>query len=133
MILDASALIAILDNQDAHHEAIADLLAEDAESPLHTHPLTLAEALVLPARMGREQAALTQLHDGIGITTVRPSSGLAPLDLARTRATTGLTMPDCIVLLTAENAREPLVTFDQRLAEAARARGVVALPTTSRA
>ncbi len=44
--------------------------------------------------------------------------------LAGLRAATGRTLPDCGVLLAAEQIRGGLATFDDRLAAATRERGV---------
>jgi predicted nucleic acid-binding protein len=49
----------------------------------------------------------------------------APVRLAMLRAGTGLKMPDCCVLLAAEQTHGALATFDYRLATAAIERGLV--------
>jgi predicted nucleic acid-binding protein len=48
--------------------------------------------------------------------------------LAALRVETGLKMPDCCVLLTAEGAGGRLATFDERLARAARNRDLEVFP-----
>ena len=55
IVLDANVLIAVLTPADAHHRAGLELLARaiaDAEDLL-VNPITLAEALVFPARERR--------------------------------------------------------------------------------
>jgi len=48
----------------------------------------------------------------------------APVRLAMLRAGTGLKMPDCCVLLAAEQTHGVLATFDDRLATVATERGL---------
>ncbi len=84
-------------------------------------PLTMAECLVAHARAGTATIALGRLQD-LGITP--DGTAVDPLALAMLRSETGLKMPDCVVLLAAEQASEPLATFDERLAAAAASRRV---------
>jgi predicted nucleic acid-binding protein len=51
-----------------------------------------------------------------------------PARLAGLRASTGLTLPDCCVLLAAEQVDGAIVTFEDRLAAAARERGIDVRP-----
>jgi predicted nucleic acid-binding protein len=126
IVLDASVLIAHLDADDALHGRASTLLRALAEQQFAASALTLAEVLVGPARAGaleRAGAALRRL----GVDTV-PLLGSSPAALAGLRAATGLRLPDCCVLLAAEEAGAALATFDDRLATAARRR---ALPVHS--
>jgi predicted nucleic acid-binding protein len=123
IVLDASALIAQLDENDVHHERIRELLLELADEQLGASVLTLAEALVAPARASRLEEAQTLLGElevepiGLGADAV---SRLAAL-----RAETRLRMPDCCVLLAAGLGNAgTIITFDQRLARAAVERGL---------
>ncbi len=123
IVLDASVLIAHLDAADAHHERAGALLLDIADEPLGASPLSLAEVLVGPARAGqldRATAVLRQLH----VTGVRLGED-APTRLAVLRVGTGLRLPDCCVLLAAEQTHGAVATFDARLAAAARERGFV--------
>lgn len=123
IVLDASVLIAHLDASDAHHERAGALLLDVADEPLGASPLSLAEVLVGPARAGqldRATAVLTQL----AVTNVRLDED-APARLAVLRAGTSLKLPDCCVLLAAEQTHGAIATFDDRLATAARERGFV--------
>ena len=126
MILDANVLIALLDDQDLHHERAVDLVATAAQ-PLGVHEMTLAEALVLPARIGQEETAARAFAD-LGIRRVPTDDDFA-LTLARIRASSGLRMPDAVVLAAAERGRCPLATFDARLARAAATRGIETVPS----
>lgn len=122
IVLDASVLIAHFDADDALHGRASTLLRSRAEEQFAASALTVAEVLVGPARAGaleRAGAALRRL----GVDTV-PLLATSPATLARLRAATGLTLPDCCVLLAAEEAGAGLATFDDRLAAAARHRGL---------
>lgn len=122
MVLDASVLIAHLDESDAHHGAAARVLFDAADEDLAASWLTVAEVLVGPARSGhldRASAALAQL----GVATLRVDVG-HPTELARLRASSGLKMPDCCVVLAAEHAGAGVATFDVRLAAESRRRGL---------
>ncbi len=127
IVLDASVLIAFLDGADAHHRAAEDVLAAAVDDELGVNPLTLAEVLVLPAGTGRLDTVLTVLAD-IDVQILAFPADTA-VRLARIRASTGLKMPDCCVLLSAEDAAAGIATFDARLAEAAQLRG---LPVSGR-
>jgi predicted nucleic acid-binding protein len=117
IVLDASVLIAHLESTDAHHRRATELLVDAADDQLGVSPITMAEILVGPARthqLDRVQALL----DELGVIAV-PLTDDSPARLANLRATTRLPLPDCCVLLAAETARTTLVTFDDRLANAA--------------
>jgi len=115
-------LIAHLDSQDLHHERAGALLLEQVEVPWGASPVTLAEVLVGPARAGaidRAQASLKRLNV-VGVNL----NDDAPERLARLRAATGLKLPDCCVILAAEQRDGCVATFDEDLATAARQRGL---------
>jgi predicted nucleic acid-binding protein len=119
IVLDASVLIGHLDRTDAHHDPAVGLLLATADDSLGASSITLAEILVGPARTGRLAAA--QAAIGIlGVTEI-PLGPDAAGRLAALRAETGLKLPDCCVLLAAEDARATgIATFDERLAGCAR-------------
>lgn len=123
IVLDASVLIGHLDATDAHHRRASALLMDLAAEPLAASPLSLAEALVGPARAGQLDRATAVLGQ-LGVTSV-PFQDSAPVQLALLRAGTGLKMPDSWVLLAAEQVGGVVATFDDRLAVAARERGFV--------
>ena len=124
IVLDASVLIAHLDATDAHHERATELLVNTAAETLGASPLTLAEVLVGPARAGTIDAARAALT-AMTIETVRLSDDAA-IRLAVLRATSGLRLPDCCVLLAAETAHADVATFDDKLARAATEIGLTA-------
>ena len=123
IVLDASALIAQLDEHDVHHRRTRELLGALAEETLGASVITLAEALVAPARVGRLDESRSLLRElevasiGLGHEAV--------WQLAALRAETGLRMPDCCVLLAAATVgSDVILTFDARLATVAAARGL---------
>jgi predicted nucleic acid-binding protein len=122
IVLDASVLIAHLDVSDAHHDRAFALLQGLADERFAASALTVAELLVGPARAGGSERAGAALR-ALGVETV-PIGDAAPAALAGLRAATGLKLPDCCVLLAAEEVGGGLATFDDRLAAAARDRAV---------
>ncbi|MDK3257528.1 type II toxin-antitoxin system VapC family toxin [Blastococcus capsensis] len=125
IVLDASVLIAFLDAEDAQHEAAVSLLAREIDDEFAVNPLTLAEVLVAPARIGRLDDTLAALRD-LEVQE-RPFPFDTAVRLAQLRAGTGLRMPDCCVLLAAQDAAARVAAFDGRLAQEAEGVGLVAL------
>ena len=98
-------------------------MAREIDDDFAANSLTLAEVLVVPARvrkLAQAQAALDEL--GVQELPFRADSAEK---LALLRADTGLRMPDCCVLPAAEVASAAIASFDGRLMHAARARDVV--------
>jgi len=120
IVLDASVLIAHLAGDDAHSASAFDIL--DTEEELAMHPVTLAEILVGPARVHREQDAIDAIFR-LGVEEL-PWQADEPVTLARLRASAALRLPDCCVLAAALREKATLATFDTRLAAAAAAAGV---------
>ena len=125
IVLDASVLIAYLDAEDAQHHKAESLLAREIDDEFATNPLTLAEVLVGPSRTGRLDAARSALQE-LEVAE-QPFPADTAVRLARWRADTGLRMPDCCVLLTAQDAGARIAAFDERLIRGAEALGLVAL------
>lgn len=123
IVLDASLLIAHLDRTDPHHERAEAILLSLDDSPLWASAVTLAEVLVGPTRTG-VAAEASRAFDALDIGAV-PVGQDAAERLATLRVRTGLKLPDCCVLLAAEDvAATALATFDKRLATAAREHGL---------
>jgi predicted nucleic acid-binding protein len=120
-VLDACVLTTHLDEADAHHQRATRLLESLAGRAKSVSVLTRAEVLVAPALLGRRRTAEESL-DRLRVQTKELSAPGG--QLAELRARTGLRMPDCCVLLTAETSGAELATFDERLARLAAARGV---------
>jgi predicted nucleic acid-binding protein len=119
IVLDANVLIAHLDQHDALHTRATEHLLDAADQQFGASSITLAEVLVGPTRTGRlsaAQAALRALD-----VTVLPLPPSAATRLAALRVETALKLPDCCVLLAAQDADAAVLTFDDRLdREAAR-------------
>ena len=122
IVLDASVLIGYLDAKDAHHDRATALLTREIEDAFAVNLLTLAEILVVPTRTGQRDKVLAMLDDLAVETLQLPDR--SPVVLAQLRAETLLKMPDCCVLLSALDQRARLASFDARLVEVAKARGV---------
>ncbi len=125
IVVDANILIALLDGDDAHHEAVVDALASTGAEPLASTALTIAEALVHPALAGTIAAAERAL-DSIALRRL-PLDGDHARGLAELRAHTRLRMPDAVVLYAAQHHHAMLCTTDAALARAAGALGVPVL------
>ncbi len=123
IVLDASVLIAHLDATDKHHDRASVLLLQVAGEPVGASLLTLAEVLVGPARAGQLDRG-TALLDQLDVASVHLDDD-APARLAMLRVGTNLKLPDCCVLLAAEQTHGAVATFDDRLANAATERGFV--------
>lgn len=120
--LDASAIIAHLDANDAHYEAVHAVLSQGLDEPLLAHPLTIAECLVASVRKG-QGAAMVDAIETMGVQVVDVDDG-APMRLADLRVATGLRMPDCCAIDVARAHTATFVTFDDRQAAAAHGLGV---------
>jgi predicted nucleic acid-binding protein len=117
IVLDASVLIAHLDGTDRHHARAGELLEARSGDAFGASTITLAETLVSPARAGRladAEQALRRL--GVGEL---PFGENAPALLAELRAEVGLKMPDCCVLLAAQERGAAIASFDDDLLAAA--------------
>lgn len=125
IVFDASVLIAYLDAEDAQHHKAEAMLAREIDDEFAANPFTLAEVLVGPARTGRLDAARSAIRE-LEIAE-QPFPADTAVRLARLRADTGLRMPDCCVLLAAQDTAARLATFDERLIRGAEELGLDAL------
>jgi predicted nucleic acid-binding protein len=117
IVLDASVLIAHLDERDVHHARATRLLSTTGAEPLGASTITLAEILVAPTRSDRLADVSTAL-ERLGVAEL-PLGDDAPHRLARLRVDTGCKLPDCCVLLAAEEDDGVIASFDSALVEAA--------------
>lgn len=122
IVLDASVLIAYLDDADAHHARAEELLAREIDDDFGANSLTLAEVYVVPARNDRLDEARAVLRD-LEVAELQFPPGSA-VRLAKMRAETGLKMPDCCVLFAAETTAARIASFDGRLGRAATQRDI---------
>lgn len=128
-VLDANVVIGFLDREDAHHGRAVELLAAHQDEPFSMHEVTLAEVLAGPAQVGKAAAARVWAHIlQMGVGQAEPTA--TPLDVALLRASTGLPIPDCLVILTAgdPSAGHRILSFDERLAARARELAYTVLP-----
>jgi predicted nucleic acid-binding protein len=123
IVLDASVLIGHLDQRDVHHSQATERLLDAADRRFGASSITLAEILVGPTRAGRLAEAQTALRTLDLVELPLPVNAAARL--AALRVDTQLKLPDCCVLLAAEEAGATVITFDDRLARAAARLGLV--------
>jgi predicted nucleic acid-binding protein len=124
IVLDASVLIAHLNDSDKHHRKAKSLLEAVRDEPWGASSVTLAETLVSPARAGYLEEVETVLV-GLDVQELPLGAG-APGRMAEMRAELGLKMPDCCVLLAAQNNNATVASFDVGLLSAARKLGLKA-------
>jgi predicted nucleic acid-binding protein len=117
IVLDASALIAHLDQHDALNARATEELLDAADHPFGASSITLAEVLVALTRTGHQAVAQAALRS-LDVTDL-PLPPDAAARLAALRAETSLKLPDCCVLLAAQESDGAVLTLDQRLARAA--------------
>ena len=113
--LDTSVLIALLDPDDVHHHAARAALEAHADDDLRIPAHALAEALVHPARAGKEPEA-RRLIASLEIA-VDPIDEAVAVAAARLRARHGsaLRMPDALVLACADVRKaKSVLTADAR-------------------
>jgi predicted nucleic acid-binding protein len=122
IVLDANVVIAYLDDRDAHHAYVVDLLESNAFDEFACSVLTVAEALVHPTRSEVQDAAVASLQR-IGIR-ILPMGDHDALELARLRSQYGVRMPDAVVLRTALTNAADVATLDEALATAAARAGI---------
>lgn len=122
IILDASVLIGHLDGHDGHHEQARALLTANAGTAFGASSISLAETLVAPARTGKLEIA----RDALAHLAVKELAlgKEAPGRLAELRAETGLKLPDCCVLLAAQEHDGTVASFDVDLSRQARNLGL---------
>ncbi|WP_336628308.1 MULTISPECIES: type II toxin-antitoxin system VapC family toxin [unclassified Microbacterium] len=123
IVVDANVIIAFWTPDDPHADESMEIL--DTEEDLVLHPVTLAETLVWPVREGREDEAVQDVAR-LGVERHAPLLD-EPVRVARLCAESRLKLPDAFVLATTEELGATLATFDQRLADVARERGVPVL------
>lgn len=121
VVLDASALIALVDSRDTHHHWALDMFRDTASFELQMSSLTQAEAMVHPARAGQLQKFQKMIKSlGVEITSIESSDSAS---LANLMAKTSLKMPDVAVLSQAIKVNGTIFTSDQKLAQAAKSLG----------
>jgi len=110
-------LIGLFDATDANHSRAEQLMLKHADEPLTLSVLTLTEFLVRPALMGLASQAEALIND-MGII-VSPLLDPDAKHLSSVRASTGLKLPDAVVLWLAQSSSAKLMTIDEHLVKAA--------------
>jgi predicted nucleic acid-binding protein len=117
IVLDASVLIGHFEPADSHHGDATALLKAHLADSFASSVVTLAEVYVGASRAGQADR-LEQLLAQLAVKSLE-----LPADAARRlgelRAATGLKLPDCCVLYTAERHNAAIATFDDALAKRA--------------
>ncbi len=125
IIADASWIVALRDPEDRHHGAAVAVNQEVGDESVLLHPVTFAECLVAPAKLGTVVGAAADLRAAFEVIEVDRD---APLRWASLRAETGLRLPDAIILDTALRQRaRAIATFDDKLATRAIDRSIKVL------
>jgi len=122
IILDANVLIAFLDENDPHHRDSKNLIETNFVEGFGVSAVTLAEALVYPAKAGKEDRALSSVRR-LGVKTMGVEPGDA-IPIARLRASHAIRMPDALVLHCALSTGSRIATFDRGLITAAHEAGL---------
>lgn len=117
IVLDASVLIGHFEPADSHHADATALLKAYLTDSFASSVVTLAEVYVGASRAGRADR-LDQLLAQLAIRSLELPAEAAHR-LGELRATTGLKLPDCCVLYTAERHNAAIATFDDTLANRA--------------
>ena len=121
-VIDASAAIGAFYPADPHHGRVVALLERHASGGFAVHPMTLAECLVGATRVGHLAQVSVQIRNmGIEATSPDPDE---PQLIAEIRSNTRLKLPDRCVLSAALSLSAPLMTFDEKLRDSARAQSV---------
>lgn len=122
VVLDASVLIALVNSDDAHHEWAVSFLLDTVEEDLCISTLSLAEALIYPTKAGRASEFQTSIA-GLDLN-IAPISADSAAELAEVRVTSGLKMPDAVMLHLALSRKAALATTDTRLADQSQHHGL---------
>lgn len=130
-VADANLLIALLDPDDALHEASVEILLDlDPDKGIYVNPINIAEVLgYYETSFERDQkwALLGSLGRFVAAGSDDSPMGDA-LELAELRQATGRKMPDVCAMHTALTWRSTLITHDQALAKSARRIGIEVMP-----
>jgi predicted nucleic acid-binding protein len=114
-VVDASVLIAAIDDADAHHErAIAELESALGEQRLRLPAVAFSEALVAPYRTSQSRGRAVE--GGLRrLGRVEPITPDIASRAAQLRTKRRIKLPDALILATAVQLRaQEILTFDER-------------------
>lgn len=122
VVLDASAVIALLSSEDPHHDWAVQMFIDTVAWNYQITALNKAEAMVHPTRLGKLDGFLAALEGlRVEVTAIEDADSA---QISNIRATTNLKMPDALVLYQAEKIQGAIATTDLELARVARSRSV---------
>ena len=114
VLLDSSFLIALFTQRDVHHQSA--VAADSGQSKLIASTITLSEVMA-----GAFSAKIEKLVEPLLARTISEFIAVdqeIAQESGRTRAESGLKLPDAIICATARVQGAQLWTFDARLAKA---------------
>ncbi|MDZ7732558.1 MAG: hypothetical protein U5R31_05065 [Acidimicrobiia bacterium] len=117
IVADASWIVALRDPDDPHHLDAAAINDDTAVEEILLHPLTLAECLVAPARLGVLDQAAAALRAAFEVTDVDDDAPLRWAGLRARRRLCGCPTSSC------STPRSPTTAGHRHLRRATRRRG----------
>ena len=123
MILDSSAVIALINPKDVHCEEVTASLKANPQKPRILHEVSLAECLVRSSARDESDEVL-RFMEIMGFEFQSTSGVTGALRVAEIRLKTKLPLPDCYVIDIAIRLKLPLISFDQKLNVRAREFGI---------
>jgi len=123
MILDSSAVIALINPKDVHCEDVTASLKANPQKPRILHEVSLAECLVRSSARDESDEVL-RFMEIMGFEFQSTSGVAGALRVAEIRMKTKLPLPDCYVIDIAIRLKLPLISFDQKLNVRAREIGI---------
>lgn len=119
IILDSSALLAILNSGDVHHEVMVEHLRGRTDN-FSISTITLVETLIYAFRQSPRAGQRYKASIDRAIKEILPVDEKVALEAAKFRTRTNMKTPDAIISATATLTGAQLWTLDQRLAKAHR-------------
>jgi predicted nucleic acid-binding protein len=116
MLLDSSAFIAFMNPSDQHNPVAVRLIA--GAPSVEIHEVSVAESLVQASAKEAVSHVLAVI-EGLEATVVNSSGLEGAVRIAGIRDRTGLPLPDCYVLDSAEQLGISVLSFDVRLNKSA--------------
>ena len=116
MLLDSSAFIAFMNPSDQHNPAAVKYIS--SAPSVEIHEVTLAESLVQASASDAVSHVLAVI-EGLQATVVNSSGLEGAVRIAGIRDRTGLPLPDCYVLDSAEQLGISVLSFDSKMNKAA--------------
>ena len=123
IVIDANALVALLNPMHVFHDRSEELFLEHADEQKLVSWFTMLQALAHPAKANQAEVFAQRVHS-LGIEVALPAADDDLIRVANTSAASGLPIPDAAVLDLATTRRLPVLTFDPALTEAARQAGL---------